>query len=44
VINAFADLDITRLWGDGSAVAADGSQISNWGNSLLVETSSAMAG
>ncbi|MGH3708160.1 MAG: Tn3 family transposase [Pseudonocardiaceae bacterium] len=39
VINAFAGLDITRLWGDGSVVAADGSQISTWENSLLAEIS-----
>ncbi len=39
VINAFAGLDITRLWGGGSVVATDGSQISTWENSLLAETS-----
>src|SRR5262249_22162350 len=39
VINAVARLDITRLWGDGSVVAADGSQVSTWENNLLAETS-----
>jgi len=39
VINAFAGLDITKLWGDGSVVAADGSQITTWENNLLDETS-----
>jgi TnpA family transposase len=39
VINAFAHLDITGLWGDGSVAAADGSQVSTWENNLLAETS-----
>ncbi len=39
VINAFARLDITGLWGDGSVAAADGSHVSTWENNLLAETS-----
>ncbi len=39
VINAFARLDLVKLWGDGSVVAADGSQINTWENNLLAETS-----
>jgi TnpA family transposase len=39
VINAFARLDITSLWGDGSTVGTDGSQVSTWENNLLAETS-----
>ena len=39
VINAFAHLDITGLWGDGSVAAADGSHVSTWENNLLAETS-----
>jgi len=39
VINHYADLDVAKLWGEGSVVAADGSQIDTWENSLLAETS-----
>jgi Domain of unknown function (DUF4158)/Tn3 transposase DDE domain len=39
VINAFARLDLTRLWGDGSRVGADGTQIDTWADNLLAETS-----
>ena len=39
VINAFARLDITGLWGDGSVAAADGTHVSTWENNLLAETS-----
>ena len=39
VINAFARLDVAGLWGDGKVVAADGSQVDSWENSLLAETS-----
>jgi TnpA family transposase len=39
VINAFARLDIAGIWGDGTVVAADGSQVNTWENNLLAETS-----
>lgn len=39
VINAFARLDVAKLWGDGHVVAADGSQVNTWENNLLAETS-----
>src|SRR5262245_17528111 len=39
VINAFSQLDVAGMWGDGKAVAADGSQIDTWENNLLAETS-----
>jgi hypothetical protein len=39
VINAFAQLDLPRVWGDGSRVAVDGSQIDTWADNLLAETS-----
>ena len=39
VINAFARLDVAGIWGDGSMVAADGSQVDTWENNLLAETS-----
>jgi hypothetical protein len=39
VINAFARLDVAKLWGDGHVVAADGSQVDTWENNLLAETS-----
>ncbi|WP_304412561.1 transposase [Micromonospora sp. CNB394] len=39
VINAFTRLDMTRLWGDGSRVGADGTQIDTWSDNLLAETS-----
>lgn len=39
VINAFARLDISSLWGDGSTVGTDGSQVATWENNLLAETS-----
>ena len=39
VINAFAKLDVARMWGDGQAAATDGSQIDTWENNLLAETS-----
>jgi TnpA family transposase len=39
VINAYHGLDITRLWGDGSTVGTDGSQVPTWDNNLLAETS-----
>jgi TnpA family transposase len=39
VINAFSELDVASVWGDGKTVAADGSQIDTWENNLLAETS-----
>ena len=39
VINAHAQLDVARMWGDGSTAAADGSQVDTWENNLLAETS-----
>jgi TnpA family transposase len=38
VINEFNKLDIASVWGDGKAVAADGSQIETWENNLLAES------
>jgi TnpA family transposase len=38
VINAFNQLDIASVWGDGKTVAADGSQIETWENNLLAES------
>lgn len=38
VINAFARLDVSGIWGDGQVVAADGSQIDTWENNLLAES------
>ncbi len=37
VINAFARLDIAGIWGDGTVVAADGSQVNTWENNLLAK-------
>ncbi len=39
VIDAFMGLDVARIWGDGSKVGADGSQIDTWDDNLLAETS-----
>ncbi|GAA3428763.1 Tn3 family transposase [Streptosporangium nondiastaticum] len=39
VVNAFADLDVVRAWGDGSAVASDGTQVDTYIDNLLAETS-----
>ncbi len=39
VIDAFMALDVARLWGDGSKVGADGTQIDTWDDNLLAETS-----
>jgi hypothetical protein len=38
VINAYAQLDITRLWGDGSRAGTDGTQIDTWSDNLLAES------
>ncbi len=39
VIDAFMALDVARLWGDGSKVGADGTQVDTWDDNLLAETS-----
>lgn len=39
VIDAFVALDVAGLWGDGSKVGADGTQIDTWDDNLLAETS-----
>jgi TnpA family transposase len=39
VVNAFAELDVVRAWGDGTAVAADGTQVETYIDNLLAETS-----
>jgi TnpA family transposase len=39
VIDSFMALDVAGLWGDGSKVGADGTQIDTWDDNLLAETS-----
>jgi TnpA family transposase len=39
VVNTFADLDVVKAWGDGTAVAADGTQVETYIDNLLAETS-----
>ncbi len=39
LVNAHARLDISQAWGDGSAVAADGTHMDTYLNNLLSETS-----
>jgi TnpA family transposase len=39
VVNAFAELDVVKAWGDGTAVAADGAQVETYIDNLLAETS-----
>ncbi len=39
VVNAFAELDVVKAWGDGTAVAADGTQVETYVDNLLAETS-----
>ncbi len=39
VINAFARLDVSRIWGQGHVAAADGSEIDTWNDNLLAESS-----
>src|ERR1022692_2666251 len=38
LINAFAKLDVARMWGDGHAAATDGSQLDTWEDNLLAES------
>jgi TnpA family transposase len=37
VVNAFSKLEITRVWGDGSSVAADGTKHEIWTDNLMAE-------
>lgn len=39
VINAHTELDLVKMWGDGSTVAADGTQIDTFIENLVAETS-----
>jgi TnpA family transposase len=39
VVDAFTELDLIRAWGDGSVVAADGTQVDTFIDNLLAETS-----
>jgi TnpA family transposase len=39
VVNAFSELDVVKAWGDGTAVAADGTQVETYIDNLLAETS-----
>ena len=39
VVDAFCELDVVRAWGDGAAVAADGTQVDTFIDNLLAETS-----
>jgi TnpA family transposase len=39
VVDAFTELDLIRAWGDGSVVAADGTQVETFIDNLLAETS-----
>ena len=39
VVNAFAELDVVKAWGDGTSVAADGTQVETYIDNLLAETS-----
>ena len=39
VVNAFNELNVVKAWGDGTAVAADGTQVETYIDNLLAETS-----
>jgi TnpA family transposase len=39
VVNAFAELDVVKAWGDGTTVAADGTHVETYIDNLLAETS-----
>ncbi|MDM4723505.1 transposase [Micromonospora sp. WMMA1363] len=39
VVDAFTELDLIKVWGDGSVVAADGTQVDTFIDNLLAETS-----
>jgi len=38
VINAYTDLDLSRLYGDGRRAGTDGTQIDTWADNLLAES------
>jgi TnpA family transposase len=38
VINEYAKLDVTGMWGDGRVVTADGTQVDTWENNILAES------
>ena len=37
-VNAFAQLDLPKVWGEGRYAAADGSQVDTWSDNLLAES------
>ena len=39
MVNAFNELDVVKAWGDGTSVAADGTQVETYIDNLLAETS-----
>ncbi|HEY6423742.1 MAG TPA: transposase [Pseudonocardiaceae bacterium] len=39
IVNAFTELDLIKVWGDGSVVAADGTQVDTFIDNLLAEIS-----
>ncbi len=39
IVNSFIELDLIKVWGDGSVVAADGTQVDTFIDNLLAETS-----
>ena len=39
VVNKFAELNVVKAWGDGSAVATDGTMVDTYLDNLLAETS-----
>ena len=39
VVNAFAEPDVVKAWGDGTTVAADGTQVETYIDNLPAETS-----
>jgi hypothetical protein len=39
VVDAFTELDLIKVWGDGSVVAADGTQVDTFIDNLLAEAS-----
>ncbi|MEU7799756.1 Tn3 family transposase [Micromonospora arborensis] len=38
VINAYAELDLSRLYGDGTRAGTDGTQLDTWADNLLAES------
>lgn len=39
IVDKYMGLDVAQIWGDGSKIGADGSQIDTWDDNLLAETS-----